>query len=152
MVEKIVSKVLQWMQGKELCELKNALYSVLSDYEISEKSTAVQKIERSWEEELGIFLVRKKVEGRSERTIELYSLHLRRHRCSWLRYRLCRRLLYCRRGLLRRRLFCYRHGLHWRCCCRLFCYRHGLHWRCCRLLCYGCCGRCHHRAAEPAKF
>ena len=60
MVEKIVSKVLQWMQGKELCELKNALYSVLSDYEISEKSTAVQKIERSWEEELGIFLVRKR--------------------------------------------------------------------------------------------
>ena len=78
MVEKIVSKVLQWMQGKEPCELKNALYSVLSDYEISEKSTELQKLDRSWEEELGAFLVRKRVEGRSERTIELYSLHLRR--------------------------------------------------------------------------
>ena len=78
MVEKIVSKVLQWMQGKELRDLKEALYSVLSDYDISEKSTELQKIDRSWEEELGTFLVRKKVEGRSERTIELYSLHLRR--------------------------------------------------------------------------
>ena len=78
MVEKLISKVLQWMQGKELSELKGALYSVLSDYEISEKSTELQKIDKSWEEELGTFLVRKKVEGRSERTIELYSLHLRR--------------------------------------------------------------------------
>lgn len=78
MVEKIVSKVLQWMQGKELRDLKEALYSVLSGYDISEKSTELQRIERSWEEELGIFLVRKKVEGRSERTIEQYNLHLRR--------------------------------------------------------------------------
>ena len=58
MVEKIVSKVLQWMQGKELRDLKEALYSVLSDYDISEKSTELQKIDRSWEEELGTFLVR----------------------------------------------------------------------------------------------
>lgn len=78
MVEKIVSRVLQWMQGKELRDLKEALYSVLSGYDISEKSTELQRIERSWEEELGIFLVRKKVEGRSERTIEQYNLHLRR--------------------------------------------------------------------------
>ena len=45
MVEKLISKVLQWMQGKELSELKGALYSVLSDYEISEKSTELQKID-----------------------------------------------------------------------------------------------------------
>ncbi len=78
MVEKIIAKVLVWMEGKGMEELKNALYFVLSDYEISKKSTEVQPIDKSWEEELGAFLIRKRVEGRSEKTIRQYSLHLRR--------------------------------------------------------------------------
>lgn len=78
MVAQIVDKVLQGMVGKGMEELKNVLYCVLAKYEIAEKSTELQKVERSWEEELCAFLIRKRVEGRSEKTISQYSLHLRR--------------------------------------------------------------------------
>ena len=78
MVAQIVDKVLQGMMGKGMEELKNVLYCVLAKYEIAEKSTELQKVERSWEEELCAFLIRKRVEGHSEKTISQYSLHLRR--------------------------------------------------------------------------
>lgn len=78
MVSQVVDKVLQAMMGKSMDGLKSVLYCVLAGYEITEKSTELQKIERGWEEELCAFLVRKRVEGRSEGTISQYSLHLRR--------------------------------------------------------------------------
>ena len=78
MVEKIIGQVLQRMQGKRMAELKNALYYVLTEYDITPKCTDVQCVDRSWETELGIFLVRKRVEGRSEKTLIQYNLHLRR--------------------------------------------------------------------------
>lgn len=78
MVSQIVDKVLQAMMGKGIGELKSVLYCVLAGYEVTERSTELQRVERSWEEELCAFLVRKRVEGRSEGTISQYSLHLRR--------------------------------------------------------------------------
>lgn len=78
MVEEIITKVLQGMMGKELKELKSVLYCVLSGYEVSEKSTELRNVDSSWEEELGAFLVRKRVEGRSEGTVDLYKQHLKR--------------------------------------------------------------------------
>lgn len=78
MMEQIISKILYEMMGKEVGELKGVLYCVLSRYDITEKSTEVQRIDRSWEEELTAFLVRKRVEGRSDGTIEQYKQHLRR--------------------------------------------------------------------------
>ncbi len=78
MLEQVITKVLQEMTGKGTEELKGVLYGVLSGYDITEKATELQRIDKSWEEELGAFLVRKRVEGRSERTIEQYNLHLRR--------------------------------------------------------------------------
>lgn len=78
MIEQVVEKILRGMAGMELKDLKGVLYCVLVGYEISEKSTEVQRLDESWEEELCIFLARKRVEGRSEGTIKLYSLHLRR--------------------------------------------------------------------------
>lgn len=78
MVEKVISEVLRGMMGRDVKELKSVLYCVLSGYEIVVKSTELQQIDRSWEEELEAFLVRKRVDGRSEGTIEQYNLHLRR--------------------------------------------------------------------------
>lgn len=78
MIEKIVDQVLVWMDGKDIGELKSALYSVLSEYDITPKCTEVQRIDKSWEKELGIFLIRKRVDGRSERTLKQYNLHLRK--------------------------------------------------------------------------
>ncbi len=78
MVEKIITDVLRMMEGKDLKELKTALYCVLSGYEITEKSTELETINKGWQNELGAFLVRKRVEGRSEKTLEQYRLHLKR--------------------------------------------------------------------------
>lgn len=78
MVEQVVEKILQGMVGMEMKDLKSVLYCVLVGYEITEKSTELQRMDESWEEELCAFLVRKRVEGRSEGTIGQYSLHLRR--------------------------------------------------------------------------
>lgn len=78
MMEQVISKVLLGMSGKGIGELKNVLYCVLSGYDISEKSRELRRVDGSWEEELGAFLMRKRVEGRSEGTLEQYKLHLRR--------------------------------------------------------------------------
>ena len=78
MLEQVITKVLQGMLGKGLDELKNVLYCVLAGYEITEKSTEVQAVDESWHQELGAFLVRKRVEGRSEGTIDQYHQHLSR--------------------------------------------------------------------------
>lgn len=78
MLEQVVSEVLQGMLGKGLEELKSVLYYVLSGYDIAKKSTELQAVDESWREELGIFLVRKRVEGRSEGTVSQYNQHLTR--------------------------------------------------------------------------
>lgn len=78
MMEQIISKILLQMAGKDIGELQNVLYCVLSSYDIVEKSTDLQRIDRSWEEELGAFLIRKRVEGRSDGTIGQYKQHLGR--------------------------------------------------------------------------
>ena len=78
MVEQVVEKVLQGMAGRGLEDLKGVLFCVLIGYEIAEKTTEVQRLDESWEKELSDFLIRKRVEGRSEGTISQYNLHLRR--------------------------------------------------------------------------
>lgn len=78
MLEQVITKVLQGMLGKSMDELKNVLYCVLSGYEITERSRELRQVDGSWEEELGAFLVRKRVEGRSDGTIEQYHQHLKR--------------------------------------------------------------------------
>lgn len=78
MVEQIISKVLEGMLGKGMEELKSVLYCVLAGYEITEKSTELRAVDESWQQELGTFLIRKQVEGRSEGTIGQYKQHLTR--------------------------------------------------------------------------
>ncbi len=78
MVEQVVEKILQGMAGLEMKDLKSVLYCVLVRYEITEKSTELQRMDESWEKELCDFLIRKRVEGRSEKTLKQYNLHLRR--------------------------------------------------------------------------
>lgn len=82
MKEEIITKVLSFMLdkiGTEQCkQLKTALYMALQDYEITEKTTEVSCIDRSYEHYLNLFLARKKTEGKSPRTIRQYHLHLER--------------------------------------------------------------------------
>ena len=78
MIEQVVSQVLIGMMGNDMGELKHILYEVLTGYDIAKKSTEIQTVDTSWKNELADFLVRKRVEGRSEGTIEQYKLHLKR--------------------------------------------------------------------------
>ena len=48
MVEQVISKILMEMLDKDVGELKAVLYCVLSGYNISEKSTEVQRIDKNW--------------------------------------------------------------------------------------------------------
>ena len=78
MLEKVITEILEKTPVEEISELKKVLYIVLSKYEITEKKCEIEVIEDSWKNELMLFLARKKVEGRSDKTLELYKFFLTR--------------------------------------------------------------------------
>lgn len=73
MIGKIIRKVLNEMEEKEGEKLEDALYNVLSNYEIKEKRYETMEVNTGWKRELGIFLARKQMEGRAEETINQYK-------------------------------------------------------------------------------
>lgn len=80
MKDEFVTQVLSIMMDKitpEQCgELKIALYIALQDLELTERSTELMDIDQGYIHYLQLFLARKKTEGKSDRTIEQYRLHL----------------------------------------------------------------------------
>jgi site-specific recombinase XerD len=80
-MEQIISEIIMQMtdlppeQGKKL---ENVLYGVFAKYDITPKSTEVRAVDNSWQHELEWFLSRKRIAGKSERTIKLYNMQLRR--------------------------------------------------------------------------
>lgn len=82
MKEDVITKVLSIMLDKvsteQVSQLKTALYMALQDYEVTEKTTEVSCIDKSYEYFLNLFLARKRTEGKSSRTIVQYHLHLNR--------------------------------------------------------------------------
>lgn len=86
MNEKFIMDVLQLTQmylSKEQCERLNGdLHIVLHKYEdLKERCTDLMDPDNSYMEYLNLFLNRKQTEGKSERTIEQYRLHLSRMLC-----------------------------------------------------------------------
>lgn len=82
MIETIISDVLHRMieditpeQGRQL---ETALYVVLDKYSITEKSTSVATVEKSWQEDLQRFIDRKRISGKSEKTLERYDYIMNR--------------------------------------------------------------------------
>jgi len=81
MIESIISEALHRMrslspeQGKEL---ETVLYIVLNKYELQPKSTEVRVINQTWQDDLQRFLERKRISGKSERTLSQYKYHLTR--------------------------------------------------------------------------
>lgn len=78
MKDEFITKVLMMMEsGQEECrKLEEVLYIVLQGYELSERSTELMDVDKSYIHFLQLFLARKKTEGKSERTLEQYRLHL----------------------------------------------------------------------------
>ena len=56
MIEKIITSVLQWMDGRAMEELKNALYYVLSEYDISENARMYSVLTEAGRQNLACFL------------------------------------------------------------------------------------------------
>lgn len=80
MKQNIITKVMMQMADKladeQMEQLKVALYMALEEYEVTERTTEIMNIEKSYVQYLQMFLLRKKTEGKSDRTIEQYNLHL----------------------------------------------------------------------------
>ncbi len=78
MMEQLMTEIMEVVTTYDKSEWKNRLYCILEKYDISEKTTELQTVNHGWEKELGLFLIHKHVEGRSDKTIELYKQHLQR--------------------------------------------------------------------------
>lgn len=84
MNEKFITEVLQmaigcWNLDQIQCrQFDCGLRMLLQKYEMKELCTDIMDIEKSYLQYLQLFLVRKKTEGKSVRTLEQYQLHLSR--------------------------------------------------------------------------
>ena len=52
------------------------LRMLLQNYEMKERCTDIMDIEKSYLQYLQLFIIRKKTEGKSDRTLQQYQLHL----------------------------------------------------------------------------
>lgn len=81
MEENFISDVLRKLldfEPEQANRVKSALYMVLNHYEVTPKSTEVRVIDNSWQDDLVRFCERKRLAGKSEKTIERYEYILRR--------------------------------------------------------------------------
>lgn len=80
MKNEFITNVLAKMMGtltQEQCGgLKTVLYMELQEYELEKRCTELLDLDQSYIHYLQLFLARKKTEGKSDRTIEQYKLHL----------------------------------------------------------------------------
>jgi len=79
-IEAVVSEVLHRVIDLEpeiLKRVKNSLYMVLDKYEITQKCTEVRVIDNSWMDDLTRFIERKRISGKSEKTLERYRYILK---------------------------------------------------------------------------
>lgn len=85
MNEKFITEVLQmtmqYLDQEQCRKLNENIHIVLQKYELKERCTELMDPDNSYIEYLNLFLKRKEIEGKSERTIEQYRLHLSRMLC-----------------------------------------------------------------------
>ena len=81
MKELLINDILNGMAGElskeQMTALKTTLYIKMHDYQVERISTAVSEVNGSWVYWLNLFLARKGTEGKSERTLEQYRIHLK---------------------------------------------------------------------------
>jgi site-specific recombinase XerD len=80
MKDEFITNVLARMIGtltQDQCqELKTVLYMEMQEYELEKRCTEVMDVDQSYIHYMQLFLARKKTEGKSDRTIEQYKMHL----------------------------------------------------------------------------
>lgn len=75
-ISKVIALMVNAINYEQCSELKTSLHMVLQDYEITERCTEVMDIDKSYIHYLQMFLIRKRTEGKSEKTLAQYKLHL----------------------------------------------------------------------------
>lgn len=75
-ITNILARMIGTITQEQCAELKTALYMELQEYELVKRCTEVMDVDQSYIHYLQLFLARKKTEGKSERTIEQYKMHL----------------------------------------------------------------------------
>lgn len=73
---KILTAMMDTINEAQVVRLKEVLYVCLNDYEIVARSTELMDVDNSYMHYLNMFLVRKKTEGKSDRTLKQYRFHL----------------------------------------------------------------------------
>ncbi len=80
MMEEIIStilhKMINHMSMEQEKQLQNVLYAVLGKYEIKEPCRDLMCIDKSWETDLQRFIERKRISGKSEKTLKQYKYQL----------------------------------------------------------------------------
>jgi len=81
-MEKVILEILGKMVGSfdqsQCRQLEVVLHEVLEKYDLVQKSTEIRCLDNSWEQDLSRFIIRKHTDGKSERTLKLYTMQLRR--------------------------------------------------------------------------
>ena len=75
-VTKVIIAMTDIVNQEQMMKLKEVLYMCLNEYEITTRSTELMDVDNSYMHYLNIFLVRKKTEGKSDRTLKQYRFHL----------------------------------------------------------------------------
>ena len=76
-IMEVLQRAMEYLNDEQCKKLNNDLRISFYKYEeLKEKCTEVMDIDKSYMQYLQLFLVRKKTEGKSDRTLEQYQLHL----------------------------------------------------------------------------
>ena len=75
-ITKVITQMMSVINAEQCNELKIILHMMLQEYELTERCTEVMDMDKSYIHYLQLFLVRKKTEGKSEKTLKQYKLHL----------------------------------------------------------------------------
>ena len=76
LITKIMTAMMHNINEAQMAELKKALNISLQEYEVTARSTELMDVDNSYMHYLNMFLVRKKTEGKSDRTLKQYRFHL----------------------------------------------------------------------------
>lgn len=78
-ITEVIQRAMEYLNQEQCKRLNTDLHISLQKYEdLKERCTDIMDIEKSYLQYLQLFIIRKKTEGKSNRTLEQYQLHLKK--------------------------------------------------------------------------
>lgn len=75
-IQKVLNSMYEECNEEQLAHLKQVLFVILSDYKIQKKKNEVIHVKDKWQKDLSDFLMQKKLEGKSIKTLKQYKYQL----------------------------------------------------------------------------